>query len=200
MAQDFTKISVQRGIDQVIVDNPTKFPLIGKGKQGAVFQISPYKVVKVYWNPKSAAKEADVLAAGKASTIIPKLYEKGPNYVVMEFVQGESLQDYLEGRTEIPPAMVRMIVSLFKEMERLKFGRMDVATKHVIITENEELKLLDHTNSFSKKLSIPLRFLNRLRKMDLLDSFFQQAKKLDKVRYSKWKKEYQEYLTQSDRL
>jgi putative serine/threonine protein kinase len=53
---DFKQISVKQGIDQVEINNPTNYPLIGKGKQGAVFKISADKCVKFYWNPNSANK------------------------------------------------------------------------------------------------------------------------------------------------
>jgi predicted Ser/Thr protein kinase len=197
---DFEQISVDKGLDtvEVQVHNPTKYALIGKGRQGAVFNISSDRCVKIYWNPKSAMREAEVLNACKGSGITPKLYETGQNYVVMEYIPGQSLQEYLEGKSEFPATMVNKIVSLFKQMERLQFSRMDVATKHVIITKKQELKIIDHTNSFKKTLSFPRRFFDLIRKMGLLDSFLQRAKKIDKRTYSKWEQDYLNYREQKN--
>jgi predicted Ser/Thr protein kinase len=192
MENDFKNIVVKRTEDKVEVDNRTDYPMLGKGKQGAVFKISSKKCVKFYWNNRSVEKEAEVLSAGKGSPIMPKLYETGPNYLVMEFVEGQTFQEYIESINELPRSMVEKIVAVFSEMERLNFGRMDLATRHIIIPKNEKLKIIDHTNSFSKKQTFPKRFFNGLRRNGVLDSFLKQAKEIDKATYSNWEKAYLE--------
>jgi predicted Ser/Thr protein kinase len=197
MTKDYEQITVKKTEDQVEVNNPTNYPMIGKGKQGAVFKISPDKCVKIYWNNRSVEKEAEVLRADKRSKITPKLHELGPNHLVMEFIEGQVFQDYIENVNEIPKKMVKKLVKLFKEMERLNFGRIDLATRHIIITKKEELKIIDHTNSFSKEQTFPKRFFNGLRKNEVLESFLSQAKDIDKDTYSKWEELYWQYKNDS---
>jgi hypothetical protein len=50
--EDFKTIIVSSGKKAVtIVDNPTSYPMIGKGKQGAVFKLSPDCCVKIFPDP-----------------------------------------------------------------------------------------------------------------------------------------------------
>ncbi|MFJ5714132.1 hypothetical protein [Neobacillus sp. NPDC093127] len=48
---------VIKGKRTVVVDNPTNFPLIGIGAQGAVYRISEEQCVKLYGNLKHAKRE-----------------------------------------------------------------------------------------------------------------------------------------------
>ncbi|MEK1833404.1 hypothetical protein AAAC51_44815 [Priestia megaterium] len=49
---------------------------------------------------------------GQSSTIIPRLYEYGPNYIVMEYVKGTSLAKYLKNRHMTKLLVIKIINSL----------------------------------------------------------------------------------------
>ncbi len=102
---DFTLIKVERvetsGKKDLIIDNPTTLKIIGKGSQGAVFQISDDRCVKIYVNPNAAIKEGKALEAAKDLNIVPQLFEVGPNYVVMEYLKGSEFKRLLETNQEI---------------------------------------------------------------------------------------------------
>lgn len=94
--EDFTSICVEKGEKVEVVHNPTSYPLIGRGKQGAVFKISSDRCVKIYAKKKNVLNESKVLKAAQESPIVPKLYEVGTNYIVMEYIEGPSLTKYLK--------------------------------------------------------------------------------------------------------
>ncbi|MDP9740988.1 UNVERIFIED_ORG: putative Ser/Thr protein kinase [Bacillus sp. B2I3] len=95
--EDFKSICVTEGIKKVdVIKNPTSFPLIGKGAQGTVFKISSDKCVKICAKPEFAAKEGNVLKIAQESHAIPRLYEVGHNYIIMEYLEGPTLFQYLE--------------------------------------------------------------------------------------------------------
>nr|WP_263327397.1 hypothetical protein [Neobacillus sp. Marseille-Q6967] len=101
--ENFESIIVSSGESGVkIVDNPTSYPLIGKGKQGAVFKISPHRCVKVFANKKRCLNESQVLSVAQESGIVPKLFEVGSNYIVMEYVDGPSLDQFLKTKGFLP--------------------------------------------------------------------------------------------------
>ena len=106
LMDDFKLIKVERketnGGKELIIHNPTNLKLIGEGSQGAVFQLSEARCVKIYVNPNSATKEGNALEAAKALNIVPNLYEVGPNYVIMEYLKGPNLKDYLKKTKMIP--------------------------------------------------------------------------------------------------
>ncbi|MEW5597093.1 hypothetical protein ABGT24_27125 [Peribacillus frigoritolerans] len=188
---DFKSISVVREGDHEveIVYNPTSYPLIGKGKQGAVFKISADQCVKIYAKQEHALSEGAVLKAAQESGIAAKLYEVGEKYVIMEYIEGHSLKQYLESKSDITEDLVKKILFLLKEMKRLKFTRLDARLDHIIITKENELKVIDlvYSFSFKKQCSLPERLLKGLRKLGLLSLFLEQVKKLDPEFYGEWK-------------
>ncbi|MDR7080247.1 putative Ser/Thr protein kinase [Neobacillus niacini] len=188
---DFKAISVVReGDNEVeIVHNPCLYPLIGKGKQGAVFKISADQCVKIYAKQEHALSEGIVLKAAQESGIAAKLYEVGEKFVIMEYIEGHSLKQYLESKSDITEDLVWKILFLLKEMKRLQFTRLDARLDHIIITKENELKVIDLVYSFSleKQCSLPEKLLNGLRKLGLLSLFFEQVKKLDPEFYREWK-------------
>src|SRR5690242_4306703 len=105
---DFTQIVVTPGKPVKVPINPTSYPLIGKGLQGAVFKLSDDRVVKIYSKKIYCLREKLVLAqVGEKSAIIPTVYESGENYIIMEYLTGPSLQEYLEESNMISEELTR---------------------------------------------------------------------------------------------
>jgi predicted Ser/Thr protein kinase len=188
--EDFKSIRVLRkGDNEVeIVHNPTSLPLIGKGKQGAVFKLSSDLCVKVYANQANVLKESEVLKIAQAG-FVPKLYEVGENYIIMEYIEGSTIKEYLETKGNLTEDFTKKILSLLQEMKRLKFTRLDVRFDHLIVTKQGELKVIDHVNSFSleKQSTRPVRLLKCMKKIGLLSEFLKQVKKFDQQSYLEWK-------------
>lgn len=179
--------------EKVTVKNASNFPLIGKGKQGAVFKLSPTKCVKIFEKRKLVEKEADAYERAKHSSLIPELFEVGDNYLIIEFIDGPSLKDIVieEGLSK---NLVIKIIKMLKEMEKLGFTRLDVAPYHVIITKEGKLKLIDHVNSYTKEVHYPIRLLNFLKRHEQLDFFLRHVMKIDEEIYREWKQNIPEYF------
>lgn len=186
--EDFHSIVVKpiEGKSVKIVRNETQYPLIGSGHQGAVFQISPKRCVKIYAKEQDANKEREVLMNSKNTSILPKVFEIGPRYIIMEYINGVSLKEYLKLKGNITKKIAKKILLLLKEMERLKFTRIDVNLRHIIINSQNQLKVVDHVNAFTIKRSYPRLLFRELRSLGLLNSFLDQLKVLDENAYKKW--------------
>ncbi|MGZ4161268.1 MAG: hypothetical protein ACXVNF_10815, partial [Neobacillus sp.] len=64
--EDFESIRVvsrRKGDKVEVVHNPTSYPLIGRGNQGAVFKISSDQCVKIFPKPMHAQSESEALKA-----------------------------------------------------------------------------------------------------------------------------------------
>ncbi|MEW5553460.1 AarF/UbiB family protein [Peribacillus frigoritolerans] len=171
-----------------VVDNPTSYPLIGTGKHGAVFKISSNQCVKIYTKPKNVLRESEALKTAQDSPIVPKLYEVGDNYIIMEYIEGPTLKEYLEAKGNITQDITQKILSLIQEMKRLNFVRVDPKLKQVIVTREEELRVIDHVFSYSKKKAdIPVGLLTGLSILGLLSAFLEQVKLIDPQSYEEWK-------------
>lgn len=189
--EDFRKIVIYNEIDQEgkrkrVVVNPTSYEKIGKGRQGNVFKISAEHCVKIYLKTEDAESESRALKAVEGSPFFPVMFEQGPNYIVMEYVEGISLDDYLMGSSSMPMVITREILAMLKEMRRLKLTRLDAKLRHIIVTPSGKLKVIDHVNSFIKKYDKPIFILEGLESLGLKQEFLKQVKKLDEALYRKW--------------
>ncbi|GHH96904.1 hypothetical protein [Neobacillus kokaensis] len=188
MVKDFKAIKVIKGEKTLEIHNPTHYPLVGSGSQGAVFQLSEDKCVKIYANPEQATMEAEALKAGQLLSFFPRLYDYGENFVVMEYFNAPTLKEYLKNSTHIPESIVKRLLAILKELKKAKFTMVDAPLRHIFVLENEELKVIDHVNAFKRNHPIPLKLLRDLNIILLKDSFLSQVKKLEPTMFREWGK------------
>ena len=113
--KDYKKISVKRMKDKnLIIKNHTPYPLIGAGTQGAVFKISDDRCIKIFAKPAQAALEYNTYKSAQDSPIMPKLFEVGKNYIVIEYIKGATLLDYLMKRKKISSSLVTKLAAMFR--------------------------------------------------------------------------------------
>lgn len=125
---DFSDILVtQAPENKVNVYNPTSYSLIGQGAQGAVFKISQSHCVKIYTSNALADLEYSSYQAAKHSFVVPLIYEKGPNYIIMEYLPGPALDNYLQETGKLPKWVTTEIIYLLKKMKQFHFSRIDFA-------------------------------------------------------------------------
>ncbi|WP_144527706.1 serine/threonine protein kinase [Peribacillus simplex] len=189
---DFKLIKVERieknGKKDLIIHNPTTLKLIGEGSQGAVFQLEEDLCVKIYVNPNAATKEGKALEAAKETQIVPRLYEVGPNYVIMEYLKGPNLRDYLKKTKDIPESFTEQIIMIRKELKRVGFIRIKTSIGHFVVTEGNVLKAIDHSDGLTMNDPYNPKMFRDLKKLGLLDTFLEQAKKIDPESYEDWQK------------
>lgn len=196
---DFRSIKVAKGKATVNVENPTGLEQIGKGAQGAVFRISKDRCVKIYAKQEYARSESKVLKIAQDSQIVPMLYEVGPNYIVMEYINGQPLKPYLQSQRSIPESVTKQLLFIFHEMKRLGFARIDANIRHFIITGQGVIKVIDHVNSFKKERSWPSLFFEGLAKLKLLNTFLNQVKKMDPELFLEWKNLWENRENKNDK-
>jgi predicted Ser/Thr protein kinase len=92
---EFQTITVKRSGKSTHINNPTEYKLIGKGRQGAVFKLSENRCVKIYVEEKYCRREKRALMSAQDFNIVPKVYEVGSNYIVMEYIEGLSLSELI---------------------------------------------------------------------------------------------------------
>lgn len=186
--EEFKSIYVVEGRKKVeIINNPTSFPLVGKGAQGAVFKISSDRCVKIFAIPEYATKEGNVLKISQVSPIIPRLYEIGSNYIIMEYLEGPTLFQYLQSGGDLSEKIIGQILFVLKEMRRLKFTRLDTDMRHIIVTKQAELKVIDHYSSYTKIRSKPELLIKGFKQLGILPLFLGKVKEMDPESYLEWK-------------
>lgn len=166
--------------------NPTDLLYIGAGAQGAVFQISAQQCVKIYVNESDAESEARALHAAASASFIPLVYEVGKNYIVMEYLSGPGLKAFLSNRSDLPHFIAEQLVLIIKEMKRVQFTRIDTALRHVYVTPENTLKVIDHVNSYRTVQPYPQRMLQSLSNIGCLQPFLTYVSHHHPELYFEW--------------
>lgn len=184
--KDFQSIKVRKGPKTLVIDNPTKYPLIGEGAQSAVFKLSEDTCVKIHADPEQAKMETEALEAGKHLTFVPKVFDSGKNFIVMEYFHAPTLKEYLRNCTYIPESIVKKLLMILRELKKANFTMLDAPLRHIFVLENEELKVIDHVNAFKRNQPVPLKLLRDLDNIFLKDSFLNQVKRLEPKTHQAW--------------
>ena len=192
MVEDFRLIKVTKGPKTLLIDNPTNYPLIGMGAQGAVFKLSEERCVKIYSNTLQAQMELEALKAGQHLAFFPRLFEYGENYIVMEYFNAPTLKEYLRNCTYIPDSITRKLLYVLGEMRNAQFTMVDAPLRHIFVLDNEELKLIDHVNAFKRIHPVPLKLLRDLNMMLLKEYFLSQVRKLEPDTFETWQRYFNE--------
>lgn len=187
----FTSIEIKRipgmkGEKKFKVINPTSYELIGKGGQGAVFKLNDHQCVKIYENQSTVKKEAYALNLGKELSFVPKVYEIGSNYIVMDYFKGPHLKKYLEEVGSLSEDLTGQIIMIVKELKRVGFTRINLPIRHLIVTENGKIKVIDHANSLKCDEPYPTDLFKGLKKLKQLQNFLEQVKRIDPQIYGEW--------------
>ena len=186
--KDFTNIRVEKSKDGILViQNPTQYPLVGQGRHGAIFRLDAEVCVKIYADASEAEIEGNVYKKINGSPIIPQIYEVGRNYIVMEYIDGPNLRDYLIQKGRISSDVTTKILALFYEMKRLGFARMDEALRHILVTKEITLKIIDNYYAFMIWSPYPVKLFKGLEEIGLLKPFLEKLSKIDKDLYEYWK-------------
>ncbi len=186
---DYRNIPVYSGGDGegVKVDSAISQTLIGAGHQGAVYRVSEDKCVKIYGKPEHCEMEKDILLSNQNLTFIPKVYESGDNYVVMEYLVGPDLNTFLKKQSTLPPVVTKLLLEIVTSQKHAGFKQIDAPLRHVFVTNNG-FKMVDHVYSFSRIQERPLELFQNLHERGFLDAFLEQVKVLDPATHEQWTK------------
>lgn len=157
------------------INNPTNLKLIGQGSQGAVFKIDDNKCIKIFESEIIAKKETDSYLKTLGSPIVPLFYEAGPKYIIMEYINGPNMKDYLCEKGKMTPEITKELIVMFNEMNRLGFKRKDESLRHILLKDSKKLKIVDHVYAFSLRDPVPVKLFKQLDAIGMLSMFIEQG-------------------------
>ncbi|WP_102344938.1 hypothetical protein [Bacillus sp. Marseille-P3661] len=144
------QISISKASGSVDVTNPTGFKLLGKGHQGAVFQIDENRCVKIYCRNEDLVRELHSLNLGGKVGITPKVYFSGDNFIVMEYMTSPTLFEYLD-KNPLNKELVSRIIELLDIFEQIGYNRFDHSARHIYVVPNSKLKIIDVVHMIKKE-------------------------------------------------
>jgi len=126
----------------VEVINNSPLVMIGKGRQGAVFQYTDDICIKVFGNAEDCEREYYALSLGQQTDLFPRLYDKGELYIAMEIIKGVDVREYLQSQPlteELSLKLINMLIT-FKE---IGYDRIDHHKRQIYLQPDGSLKVID---------------------------------------------------------
>jgi len=175
----------QRNADVDVV-NPTPLELIGKGRQGAVFKVNDDVCVKVYGDPDDCEREHHALSLGQKTSLLPRIYGKGPNYIMMEMVKGITVREYLQSQPltrELSLKLIEMLVTF----KKIGYQRIDHHKRQIYIQPDGSLKVIDVGRTVWRNYTYPYprKLLTSLGN-DCKETFLAHVKEFAPDLYKEW--------------
>ena len=165
----------------------TKLKLIGQGHEGKVYLLPDDKVLKVFHNPDSCARQIDILVKARNSRFFPTVFDFDNYSIVMSFVYGSTLSYYLK-RNEINKHLSLELVKLIDSFKKLHFTKLDMRLGHIFLQPDDTVKVIDPRGSYDVNLPYPRSMLHGLQKRGSLKSFFDYIKHDYPDYYKYWRK------------
>ncbi|WP_018131672.1 protein kinase family protein [Effusibacillus pohliae] len=182
------KIRVQNLLNaDVEVENRTPLVMIGKGRQGAVFQIGEDTCMKVFGNQDDCEREHYALLLGQSTNLVPRVYVKGPNYIVMELIKGISLRDYLEAEP-LTKELSRKLIEMLVTFQKIGYERIDHHKRQIYLQPDGSLKVIDVARTVwrDRTYPYPRKLLTSLGK-DYREVFLSHVQEMAPELYEEWK-------------
>lgn len=159
---------------------------IGQGTQGKVYFLPPDKVIKIFHSIHSCKDQLSILQCARNSRFFPKVYAYDDFCIVMDFVPGVNLREYLKDN-RLSKKLAFDLVELICEFERLGFTRLDIRAPHIFVQADESVIAIDPRKSFQIVQRYPVSILKVLKKYGALDEFFNLIKYRYIDKYYEWR-------------
>jgi predicted Ser/Thr protein kinase len=147
----------------VEVVNTSPLVMMGKGRQGAVFQLTQDICVKVFGNVEDCDREYYALSLGQHTNLFPRLYGKGPLYIAMEIIRGVDLREYLQSQP-LTPALSAKLIEMLITFKQIGYERIDHHKRQIYIQPDGSLKVIDVARTVwrDRVYPYPRKLLNSL--------------------------------------
>ncbi|MCL6572151.1 MAG: hypothetical protein K6T88_10770 [Bacillus sp. (in: Bacteria)] len=147
----------------VEVVNESPLVIMGKGRQGAVFQVTDEICVKVFGNTEDCEREYYALTLGQETDLFPKLYGKGQLYIAMEIITGVDLREYLQSQP-LSWSLSAKLIEMLITFKKIGYERIDHHKRQIYVLPSGDLKVIDVARTVwrDRVYPYPRKLLNSL--------------------------------------
>ena len=172
---------------------------LGQGNNGVVYELPDSKAVKIFSSEKVCKDESYILSKTNGSIYFPKVYKKGMNYIVRDKVEGERLDKYIKSQG-LNQELTEKIYRLWLEFKKLKFKKLDIRCKDILVSESKNLMIIDPKKSYDRKVDYPRHLMKGLKRLGVLDEFLNEIDKIDNKRAKEWYEKFNRYCETENHL
>jgi predicted Ser/Thr protein kinase len=164
----------------------SKLQIIGQGRQGRAYLLPDHKVLKVFRSSDSCRSQLETLQKAKNSRFFPTVFDYDKYFILMSFVYGSNLHDYLKLNKLDKPLSLEL-VKVIEEFKSLAFTRLDVRLGHIFVQADKTVKIIDPRGSFVIVQPYPLLMMRGLKRLGALETFLNFIKEDYPDYYNYWK-------------
>ncbi len=120
--------------------------LVGTGRSAFVFRIkTTTKAIKVFFPDfiHIAKEEAAIYEILQNNTYFPSIYDSGSNYIVMDYIDGQTLFECMTYGKHITSAHINEIDYALSLASNLGLNPSDIHLRNIFITTNDEVIIID---------------------------------------------------------
>lgn len=165
--------------------NLLECPTLGKGHNGVVYLLPDGKVIKICFSAKNCKKEYYILQKIKDNKYFPHVYGMLGNYMIRDYVDGIFLHHYIKSNG-MNEELALKIIDLLEEFHKLKFAKLDVRCKDIIVMPNGSLMVIDPKKFYSKKRDYPRHLAKGLKTLGVLNFFMSTVRQKRPNLYKQW--------------
>ncbi|MBT2758746.1 protein kinase family protein [Mesobacillus foraminis] len=135
-----------KGSKMILNEKASELELIGAGRSAFAFRIqSTDKVLKVFFSPFEhiAKEEAAIYKALQRNPFYPYLYDHGDNYLVIDYIAGNTLFDCLTKGIAIRADHIKQIDEALSLARERGLNPSDIHLRNIIVTPEDTIKLID---------------------------------------------------------
>jgi predicted Ser/Thr protein kinase len=135
-----------RGSRIILNDKDQQLELIGEGRSAFAFKIkSTNKVLKVFFPSfhSLAKEEAEIYEILSDIPFYPKLYESGINYLVIDYIEGDTLFNCLRKGIKITQRNIDEIDYALMMARKRGLNPSDIHLRNIFLTPDGRIKLID---------------------------------------------------------
>ncbi|MCM3035436.1 protein kinase family protein [Bacillus pumilus] len=127
---------------------PAELELCGKGRSAYVFS---YKkdgkkmALKVFFPSYQhiARKEAAIYEKLSGSSYYPEIYESGDQYILMEYIKGNTFYECLTKGIPIKQQMIEQVDDALEEARKKGLNPSDIHLRNLILTKEGQVRVID---------------------------------------------------------
>lgn len=166
---------------------------LGEGHNGIVYELLDNKAIKIFRDKNCCREEADILKKVKKSKYFPKVYSVGEYYIVREKIGGKRLDHYIK-RNGLSFELSKNLYDLLEEFRHLNFSKLDARCRDIYVLENEKVRVIDPKQCYKKVVAYPRHLMKGLKKIDVLQVFLDDIKKINSKKAKLWEKKINQYF------
>lgn len=172
---------------------------LGQGNNGIVYELPDNKAIKIFLSKKVCNDEGGILLRTNGSKYFPKIYKKGEYYIVRDKVDGLEMDKYIKNHG-LNRNLVEKIYNLLVEFKKLKFKKLDIRCKDILVSKGETLMIIDPKKSYERKVDYPRHLMKGLKRLGVLDEFLIEINRIDSKKAEEWSQRFSEYCEAENHL